>query len=84
VGAQVRWEKEGAARVYDALEVFDFPLPDVSQIDTWSPWVESNRRREGSFGWHAEANKHDPETVAGPAYPFKMRFRLVLSKRMYP
>jgi hypothetical protein len=84
LGACVRWEKDGAVTVSDAFEIFPWPPPDMSQIDTWSPWVEASNRREGTFAWHAEANKHEPETVAAPAYPFQMRFRLVLSQRMYP
>lgn len=83
LGACVRWEKDGAVTVSDALEIFPWPPPDMSQIDTWSPWVEASNRREGTFAWHAEANKHEPETVTAPAYPFQMRFRLVLSQRMY-
>ena len=39
---------------------------------------------ERLFGWHAEANKHAAETVTAPFYSFQMRFRLVLSQRMYP
>jgi len=84
LGACVRWEKDGAVTVSDALEIFPWPPPDMSQIDTWSPWVEASNRREGTFAWHAEANTHEPETVTAPAYPFQMRFRLVLSQRMYP
>lgn len=83
LGACVRWEKDGAVTVSDAFEIFPWPPPDTSQIDTWSPWVEASNRREGIFAWHAEANKHEPETVTAPAYPFQMRFRLVLSQRMY-
>ena len=46
--------------------------------------IEADRRREGDFGWHAEANKKAEETVGAPVHPFQMRFRLVLSRRMYP
>ncbi len=84
IGATVRWEKEGAVRVKDVLEIFQLPPPETSQIDNWGPWVEASRRRGGLFAWHAEANKHAPETITPPFYPFQMRFRLVLSKRMYP
>jgi hypothetical protein len=84
VGAHVRWEKDGSVTAYDVLEIFRFPPPDVSQINAWSPWVEASSRRGGLFGWHAEANKHAAEKPAVPAYPFQMRFRLVLSQRMYP
>ena len=83
-GAHVRWEKEGAVTTYDVLEIFKLPPPDISQIDQWSPWVCATSRRGGSFGWHAEANKAPSETPALPDYPFQMRFRLVLSRRMYP
>jgi len=83
-GAQIRWEKDGAVTVPDTLEIFELPPPDVGQIDNWSPWFEAGSRREGVFGWHAEANRHAAETVSAPAYPFRMRFRLVLSKKMYP
>ena len=71
-------------QIKPVLEIFGYPLPDASQIDTWSPWVEAGSSREGSFGWHAEANKHPEESPPAPTYPFEMRFRLVLSKRMYP
>lgn len=84
LGASVRWEKDGAVTVSDALEIFKWPQPDISQIDNWSPWVEASSRREGIFAWHAEANKYDTEIVTAPVYPFQMRFRLVLSQRMYP
>ena len=83
-GAHVRWEKDGAVIVYDVLEIFQFPPPDISQINNWSPWVEASSRREGLFGWHAEANKHAAETPTAPVYHFQMRFKLVLSQRMYP
>ncbi len=80
----MRWKKDGAVTVSDALEIFPWPHPDMSQIDTWSPWVEANSRREGIFAWHAEANTHDPETATAPVNPFQVRFRLVLGQRMYP
>ncbi len=83
-GAQIRWEKDGAVTVSDVLEIFRLPPPDVSQIDNWSPWVDAGSCRAGEFGWHAEANQHAAETVSAPAYPFRMRFRLVLCQRMYP
>jgi hypothetical protein len=84
LGANIRWEKDGAVTVTDALEFFPFPPPDSSQLENWSPWVEAGSRREGVFGWHAEVREHPAETVTKPAYPFQMRFRLVLSRRMYP
>ncbi len=84
IGATVRWEKKGAVTVKDALEIFQLPPPETSQIDNWGPWVEASRRRGGIFAWHAEANKRAPEALDPPFYPFRMRFRLVLSKRMYP
>ena len=83
-GAHLRWEKDGATTAYDALELFQFPPPESSQIDQWTPWVDASSRRGGSFGWHAEANKHPPETPTAPIHPFQMRFRLVLSRCMYP
>lgn len=83
-GANVCWEKDGAVTVYDVLEIFKFPPPDTSQLNNWSPWVEASSTREGLFGWHAEANKHADETPTASVYPFQMRFRLVLSQRMYP
>jgi len=83
-GAHVSWEKDGAVTVHDVLEIFRFPPPDISQLNSWSPWVDATSRREGLFGWHAEANKHAAETPTPPVYPFQMRFRLVLSQRMYP
>lgn len=84
LGACVKWEKDGVASISDVLELFPFPPPDTDQIDVWSPWIEADRRREGDFGWHAEANKKAEETVGAPVHPFQMRFRLVLSRRMYP
>ncbi|MGR9074261.1 MAG: hypothetical protein ACU833_14470 [Gammaproteobacteria bacterium] len=84
LGASVRWEKDGAVSMTDVLEIFPFPPPETGQIDHWSPWAEASARREGVFGWHAEANKHAAETVPAPLYPFEYRFRLVLSRRMYP
>jgi hypothetical protein len=83
-GVNVCWEKDGAVTVYDVLEIFQFPPPDTSQLNNWSPWVEASSTREGLFGWHAEANKHAAETPTASAYPFQMRFRLVLSPLMYP
>jgi len=83
-GAHLSWEADGATTAYDVLEIFRFPPPDISQLDHWSPWVYASSSREGSFGWHAEANRYPSETPAGPAHPFQMRFRLVLSERMYP
>ena len=64
--------------------MFDYPFPDTSQIDNRTAWAMADRSREGIFAWHAEANKYPDETVEAPAYPFEMRFRLVLSQRMYP
>jgi hypothetical protein len=84
LGVCVRWEKDGAVTVSDAMEIFPWPQPEMSQMDTWSPWVTASSSREGIFAWHAEANKHETETVTAPAYPFQMRFRLVLSQIMYP
>jgi hypothetical protein len=84
LGATVRWEKEGAVTVKDTLEMFPFPLPEISQIDHWTPWVEAGSRREGTFAWHSEVNRHDAENPDRPEYPFQMRFRLVLSQRVYP
>lgn len=84
LGANVSWEKIGSVTISDALEIFKFPPPKADQIDNWSPWVEAGSRRSGNFAWHAEANKHEPEKISAPHYPFQMRFKLVLSKRMYP
>lgn len=84
LGATVRWDKEGAVTVKDTLEKFPFPLPDIRQLDHWSPWTEADSRREGAFAWHAEVNRHPAETPDQPRYPFQMRFRLVLSERVYP
>lgn len=83
-GVHVRWERDGAVTAYDVLEIFRFPPPDISQLNNWSTWFEASSRRKGSFGWHAEAHKHAAETPAAPAHPFQVRFRLVLSPRMYP
>ena len=84
LGANVRWEKDGAVTVADVLEIFEFTPPDTSQINNWSPWIKASRSREGLFSWHAEANKQTFKTVAAPLYPFQIRFRLILSQRMYP
>ena len=83
LGANVCWDKDGAVTVKDVLEIFEYAPPDTCQLNKWSPWVEASRRRGGVFSWHAEANKHAPEDIAKPLYPFQMRFRLVLNRKMY-
>jgi hypothetical protein len=84
LGATVCWEKEGAVTVKDVFEKFPFPPPDISQLDTWSPWSEAGSLRDGTFAWHAEVNRHAAENTDQPSYPFQMRFKLVLSQRVYP
>lgn len=82
--ARFRWEPPGAQTESDVMEVFPFPEPDVGQFDQWSPWVEADSRRSGTFAWHAEVHGQSPEALDRPTYPFELRFRLVLSRRMYP
>jgi hypothetical protein len=84
LGANLSWEKPGSVSAADALELFRFPPPETGQLNNWSPWFEANSRRAGVFGWHAEVHEKAPEAVKKPRYPFQVRFRLVLSKRMYP
>ncbi|WLE99214.1 MAG: hypothetical protein QTN59_10320 [Candidatus Electrothrix communis] len=84
LGATVCWKKDGAVTVKDVFEKFPFPPPDISQLDTWSPWAEAGSRRDGTFAWHAEVNRHAAENTDQPHYPFQMRFKLVLSQRVYP
>ena len=83
-GAELRWTLEGAETVSDGLEIFALPKPELEQIDTWSPWLDATSGRSGVFGWHAESNNEEPESPPAHAYPFQIRFRLVLSPRMYP
>jgi len=84
LGAHVKWEKEGEATVSDNLEIFKFPQPDINQIDTWSHWIDADSSRSGTFAWHAEVHKHETEKVPAIPYPFQVRFKLILSKHMFP
>ena len=84
IGVAVEWDKEGAVTVKDTLEIFRLPVPNAEQLDTWSPWMEATSRRGGVFSWHAEVNRNAAEAIPPMEYPFQLRFRLVLSKRVYP
>jgi hypothetical protein len=82
-GVQVEWPVEGEPTRHEPLELFALPPPGDTPANQWSQWRTADRSRSDAFGWWEEVHEAPPEQKATIAYPFELRFRLLLKDHLY-